>query len=116
MTGLEAGTVADAASVALDHEPVPASLIVDGSPTTGFVELTELDGAEVGVWEMTPGAMRDTEADELFVVVAGSATVAFDDPALESIDLRPGSVVRLRAGMRTVWTVRETLRKVYIAP
>lgn len=116
MTGLEAGAVADAASVALDHEPVPASLVVDGAPTTGFAELTELDGAEVGVWEMTPGAMRDTEADEVFVVVAGSATVAFDDPALDPIELGPGSVVRLDAGMRTVWTVRETLRKVYIAP
>ena len=47
--------------------------------------------------------------------VAGFATVAFDDPALPSIELRPGSVVRLTAGMRTVWTVRETLRKVYLA-
>ena len=32
-----------------------------------------------------------------------------------TVELRPGSVVRLRAGQRTVWTVRQTLRKVYIA-
>ena len=67
------------------------------------------------MWEMTPGAMRDVEVDEVFVVLAGDATVEFVDPALPSIELRPGSVVRLEAGMRTVWTVRETLRKVYVA-
>jgi mannose-6-phosphate isomerase-like protein (cupin superfamily) len=33
---------------------------------------------------MTPGTMTDTEADELFVVLSGSATVEFADgrPAL----------------------------------
>jgi uncharacterized cupin superfamily protein len=30
--------------------------------------------------------------------------------------LAPGSVVRLEAGMKTIWTVRETLRKVYVSP
>ena len=69
----------------------------------------------VGVWEMSAGAMRDVEADEVFVVLAGAATVEFSDPALPPIELRPGSVVRLEAGMRTIWTVRETLRKVYVA-
>jgi uncharacterized cupin superfamily protein len=68
-----------------------------------------------GVWEMSPGAMRDTEVDEIFVVIAGEATLDFVDPALPSIELRPGSVVRLRAGMQTVWTVRQTVRKVYVA-
>lgn len=67
------------------------------------------------MWEHTPGTSTDVEADEVFVVLAGAATVSFDGPALEPIELRPGSVVRLTAGMRTVWTVRETLRKVYLA-
>ena len=43
------------------------------------------------------------------------ATVTFDGPALPPMELRAGSVARLTAGMRTVWTVHETLRKVYIA-
>lgn len=34
---------------------------------------------------------------------------------LPSIEVRAGSVVRLTEGMRTLWTVHETLRKVYIA-
>jgi uncharacterized cupin superfamily protein len=93
--------------------PVPAAQIVAGSPATGAVDLDEDMG--VGVWEMTPGAMSDVEIDEMFVVVSGSATVEFVDPALPSIDLQAGSIVRLEAGMSTVWTVRETLRKVYLA-
>ena len=103
--------IADAAALALVHEPVDASQVVAGSPTTGIHEIDEA----TGVWEMSPGAMSDVEVDELFVVVSGAATVEFIDPALPSVELRPGSVVRLEAGMGTVWTVRETLRKVYIA-
>lgn len=107
--------VTDAASLELDLAPLPADQVVQGSPATGFAELGGFGGTELGVWEHTPGASTDVEADEVFVVLSGSATVAFDDPTPEPIELRPGSIARLTAGMRTVWTVRETLRKVYIA-
>jgi uncharacterized cupin superfamily protein len=117
---LVAGAVTDAAALPLAHEPVPAEQVVAGAPTTGYAALDETgaadDGAsELGVWEMTVGAMRDTEVDEVFLVIAGRATVEFVEPALPPIELRPGSVVRLDAGMRTVWTVTETLRKLFIA-
>ena len=103
----------DALTVALDHEPLPAEQVVSGSPTTGSLVLEErADGTEVGVWEMTPGTATDVEVDELFVVLAGSATVTgiAEDPLV----LAPGSVVTLVAGMRTTWTVRVTLRKLYV--
>ena len=109
------GIVADAATLVLTHEPVPADQVVAGVPATGFVEVDAFGDVEVGVWEMTPGAMRDVEADEVFVVLAGTATVAFEEPALPAIELRPGSLVRLTVGMRTLWTVHETLRKIYVA-
>ena len=109
------GLATDAASLTLELAPVPADQVVEGAPTTGFAALGEVGGVEIGLWEHTPGASTDVEADEVFVVLAGSATVSFDDPALAPIELRPGSVARLTTGMRTVWTVRETLRKVYIA-
>ena len=98
---------------ALDHEPLPADQVVAGEPTTGVLVLDERDGREIGVWEMTPGAATDTEVDEVFVVLAGRATVSFE--GLPSIELTPGSVVRLTEGMRTTWVVHETLRKVYLA-
>ena len=115
-TRLEPDTIADAASVALDHEPVSPDQVVAGSPTTGHLVLDDDGVRTVGVWEMTVGAMRDVEADEVFVVLAGAATVEFEHPHASPIILRPGSVVRLRAGTRTIWTVRQTLRKVYVSP
>ncbi|MGR0321039.1 cupin domain-containing protein [Agromyces sp. ZXT2-3] len=116
---LVAGAVTDVSSLPIAHDPVPADQVVSGSPSTGYAPLDESGdgerGGELGVWEMTPGAMRDVEVDEVFLVIAGRATVEFVEPALPAIDLRPGSVVRLDAGMSTVWTVTETLRKLFIA-
>jgi len=105
-------TVLNALTIALDHEPLPADQVVSGSPTTGTLVLDDTDGRELGIWEMTPGTATDVELDEVFVVLAGSATVTgiADDP----VELGPGSVVHLTAGMRTTWTVRETLRKLYL--
>ena len=56
---------------------------------------------------------RDIEADEVFVVLSGSASVDFVDGS-PSLRLGPGDVVRLAAATQTVWTVHETLRKVYL--
>lgn len=74
--------------------------------------LARLGGAEVGLWEMTPGTAQDTEVDEVCLMLAGRGTVTFEDG--EVVDLAPGVAVRLRAGERTTWTVTETLRKVYV--
>ena len=106
----------DAATNArIELAPVASDQVVSGSPRTGFAELGEFNGQEYGVWEMTPGAMTDVEADELFIVLSGAATVEFiDDQSVVAI--AAGSVGRLAAGMRTVWTVTETLRKVYVTP
>ncbi len=114
MTALPpAGTAV--AGLPLVHEPLPADEVVDGAPTTAAVVLDDTGDREIGIWEMTPGTARDTEADEVFVVLSGRATIVFEDPALADLEIGPGSVVRLAEGMRTTWTVTETLRKVYIA-
>ena len=109
---------APAAIAALDliiaGDPVAADQVVEGAPTTGFTTLTPFGELEVGVWEMTVGAMQDVESDEVFVVIAGRATVTFDADD-RVMDLSVGSVARLAAGEHTVWTVTETIRKVYIA-
>ncbi|MET0725725.1 MAG: cupin domain-containing protein [Leifsonia sp.] len=104
-----------AATLAVDLEHVPAGQVVDGSPMTGVAELGGFGGVEVGVWEMTAGAMSDTEADEVFVVIAGSAEVEFLDTG-EIRLFAAGDVARLQAGQRTVWRVSERIRKVYVVP
>jgi uncharacterized cupin superfamily protein len=85
---------------------------VSGAPQTGSVQIEKFGGTVVGVWEMTPGVMRDVEVDEILTVLSGSAVVEFQDG--RKMTLEPGTVARLHAGQQTVWTVTETLRKVYV--
>jgi len=106
-------TKAAAARIALPLTDVPEAQRIAGTPRTGATKLGDFGGVTLGVWEMTPGTMRDVEIDEAFVVLHGAGTVEFDDGTVTSLE--PGDVVRLRAGQRTVWTVSETLRKVYLA-
>ena len=101
---LEPGTKLAAADV---------DVALDGD--SGYTVLTYVFGSEVGVWEHATGTSTDTEVDEVFVVVSGAARIDFVEPELPSMEIGPGDVVHLLEGMRTVWTVTETLRKVYLA-
>lgn len=100
-------------AAAVPTAPLDPASVVAGEPAAGSRALAAVSGVEVGVWEMTPGTATDVEVDEVFVVLSGSASVTFADG--EQVDLRPGSVVRLRAGEHTTWVVHETLRKIYVA-
>lgn len=89
-----------------------------GAPATDALacadhELAVHAGVSIGLWEAGPGVDTDVEVDELFVVLSGAGTVRFEDG--ESVDLRPGALVRLRAGERTRWEITERLRKLYVA-
>lgn len=110
---MQPNTAIRATALELPHQPVPAEQSVAGDPSTAASTLTEFGGLELGVWEMSIGTMTDVEADEMFIVLSGAATVEFADgtPALE---LRAGDVGRLAAGAETTWTVTETLRKIYL--
>lgn len=101
----------DVLRAALHEEPVAA-----GEPATAALALARLGAVEVGLWEMSAGEAHDVEADELFVVLSGRATLSVERPAgrVEVVELAPGSAVRLAAGERTLWTVHETLRKIYV--
>ena len=102
-----------ALALSLSREAVPQSQLISGAPETGFAELGDFEGNPYGVWEMTVGAMSDVEEDELFIVLAGTGTVAFSTG--EEVELMPGTVGRLEAGQHTVWTATSTLRKIYIS-
>ena len=111
---LGAADVANALSLPLAMTPVPPAQVVAGSPSTGYAELSVVGDSEVGVWEMTAGAMGDTEVDEVFIVLSGSALIEFEGG--RSIRVSAGDVVKLDGGARTVWTVTDTIRKVYVTP
>jgi uncharacterized cupin superfamily protein len=102
------------AEVSLDHEPLPDGQVEAGTPSTGAVALDVSPVWEAGVWEHTVGTSTDVEADEVFVVISGRATIAIaGGPTLE---VGPGDLGILQAGASTTWTVHETLRKVYVTP
>ncbi|MFE2724706.1 cupin domain-containing protein [Kitasatospora sp. NPDC059327] len=97
----------------LEPDPLDPAQIVSGTPeVSGRVLSESADGRQLrGIWQITPGVVTDVEADEMFVVLSGRATVEIDGgPTLE---VGPGDCAVLRAGDRTTWTVHETLRKAY---
>ncbi|MFE5139560.1 cupin domain-containing protein [Streptomyces fagopyri] len=97
----------------LETEPLDPDQIVSGTPVvTGKVLWESADGKQLrGIWQITPGVVTDTEANELFVVVSGRATIEIEGGGL--IEVGPGDAAVLREGDRTTWTVHETLRKAY---
>ncbi|MGW1273444.1 cupin domain-containing protein [Streptomyces sp. NPDC002491] len=98
---------------ALEPDPLDPAQIVSGSPqVSGKVLWQSDDGRQIrGIWQITPGVVTDTEADELFVVVSGSATIEVEGGP--TLTVGPGDMAVLREGDRTTWTVHETLRKAY---
>ncbi|WP_336651586.1 MULTISPECIES: cupin domain-containing protein [unclassified Leucobacter] len=101
-------------TLGVDLEDVPAEDVVSGSPQQGVAELGSIGGAEAGIWELRGGVVTDTEVDELFVVLSGSALIEFLDED-RTVEVGAGDVMRLLAGSRTRWTVEDHIRKVYIS-
>ena len=100
----------------LEYEPVEPDKVLAGSPTTGYKELGTWKGVEVGIWEMTPGSMQDSEVEEIFIIIAGEATLTRTINGEEvTVELSPGVVCHLEAGEQNRWDVRVALRKIYIA-
>ena len=96
----------------LAADPLDVSQVVSGDPEVRVLALHDSADLAVGVWQHSAGVSTDVEADEIFVVLSGRATVeVLDGPTLE---IGPGDVGLLPAGARTTWTVHETLRKIYV--
>jgi uncharacterized cupin superfamily protein len=104
--------VIHAARLALDWAPVDPAQSVSGDPRAGSAQVASVPGIEVGVWSHTPGVSTDTEADEVFVVLSGSARITFADDTV--LDVGPGDIGVLPRGAQTTWTIHEELRKVYV--
>lgn len=97
----------------LEPDPLDPAQILRGTPeVSGKVLWESRDGRNSrGIWQITPGVVTDTEAEEFFVVVSGRATIAVQGGP--TFDVGPGDACVLREGDRTTWTVHETLRKAY---
>lgn len=97
----------------IEHSPLPA--VESNEPAVaGAHEFAPVAGANVGIWEMSTGIAQFDDEEELFVVISGAATLTFTKTG-ETVEIGPGSIVRLYDGQQTRWEVRETIRKVYVS-
>jgi uncharacterized protein len=109
------GFALSVANAELEPSELDPAQVVSGEPEVSELVLSESEDGRIvrGIWQMTPGVVTDTEADEVFVVLSGRATVEFSDGTV--LEVGPGDVAVLTEGAETTWTVHETLRKVYQA-
>ena len=109
--------MAFAAQVA-DAELKPDGLrpdqVLAGNPVTSDLVLARHDNARYGIWEITPGKAIQVAPTGMFVVISGRATIAVEGGS--TFDIGPGDVCIWDGGERTVWTVYETVRKVWCIP
>ena len=95
-------------------EAVRRPTVLEGDPHERSATVSAHNQLEAGVWECTPGVFpfRRDGYDEVFCVLGGRATIAFDGGM--SFDLRRGSVLVTPSGSTGRWTVHETVRKAYV--
>jgi uncharacterized cupin superfamily protein len=92
--------------------PLDPAQVHAGDPEVRLLEIHDSDDLAIGVWQHGVGVSSDVEVDEVFVVLAGRATIEVEGgPTLE---VGPGDIGLYPAGTRTRWTVHEALRKVYV--
>ena len=105
----------NAATVSLDEEPMEPgqSWITSGNPNiSSKILCTYHDGKVLcGIWQCTPGSVTYVEADEIFTVVMGRATVTIENgPTLE---LSCGVFGEFKAGDVATFHVHETFLKTF---
>ena len=108
--------IASASKDTLERVSLSPDQIASGSPETRILELPDFAGVSMGVWEHTEGVSTDTEVDEVFIVISGGATIEFTDDVTPPLEVVAGDIVRLSAGAKTRWIVRDHIRKVYLVP
>lgn len=97
----------------LQPDPLDPGQVLAGAPQTAELTLAASeDGVEsAGFWSCTRGVFTDVEVEESFLVIAGRATVRYEDG--REYELAPGTVHSFDGGERTTWMVEETVLKAF---
>lgn len=99
------------ADAELTPEAPEPGRVLAGNPATSSAALPGDDRVVRGIWEIAPGTAVQVAPAGMFVVLSGRATIAVDGGP--TFDIGPGDACIWDGGERTIWTVHETLRKVY---
>jgi len=103
------------ADASLKPDRIEAKDIISGNPRAGnLVFSTSADARETrGVWSCTRGSFHWTfDTDETAVILEGLVKVRMEDGT--TLDLKQGDMAFFPRGQKSVWTIEEDLRKVYI--
>lgn len=102
---------------ALEPYPEEDENVVEGTAEAGMRVLRDTrtpGGTQLiaGVWECQPCVLDLTfEGDETVHVLNGEAVVEVGG---EAVELSSGTIASFKAGERSRWTVRETLRQFFV--
>lgn len=94
--------------------PVPAGHTIEGSPIESLHEYSSASGTTSGVWECSPGTMREPqEVDEFCTILAGTVNIV-DEATGSEETFGPGDSFFLPKGSTLTWVITETVRKFYM--
>ncbi|WP_372736518.1 hypothetical protein [Nocardioides sp.] len=71
---------ADVQAVEMVPLPLDPADVEKGSPEAGYLALAEVTGAEVGIWELSEGVVRDTEVEEPATTARGPGSAPATTP------------------------------------
>lgn len=97
----------------LGPDPIESGQIISGTPESFALTLGETPGTgeSCGLWQITPGVVRDVEVRERSLILAGRGSVEFEDG--RRVELEPGVVLDFEGGEKTVWKIDQTVFKAY---
>ena len=89
--------------------------IVEGECAISQIDLCEVRGHKLGVWQVSPGIFKSSWEDwEAFTIVSGRGTLT--DGAGKEHELVAGALIVIPPGSVGTWDIRETIRKTYVYP
>jgi uncharacterized cupin superfamily protein len=107
-------TVMSDATTADPGEHKSKETSVTPGQTEASFRLWARDDFKTGIWEVTPGEFKSTRPgyDEICQILSGSGTITEADGS--SFDIGPGTLFVTPAGWKGHWTIRETVRKMWV--
>ena len=99
----------------LPDSDIPQEWVLEGTPKarTKWLAKSEDGAVQTALWECSKGKFEwHFHSDELVHILAGGVTVRSEDGKEQQ--LKVGDVVYFPAGMNTVWTVHEYVRKLAV--
>lgn len=93
--------------------PIAPERVLVGEPVASTLLLDDVDGYQLGLWQVTPGEFTTQHFGylEYITVLSGAGRLIDDEGTIT--ELAPGITVLMRPGWCGRWIVDETLTKAF---